>query len=72
MHSIHDSSNAHNESKEVHRSKPDEWDIFGKDDYTATNVDERNTAEVLVEKKRIEWVNIRRVRVQKGEDDECW
>ena len=70
MHSIHDSSNAYNVSKEVHRSKPDEWDIFCKDGYNATKYDGRNISAVVVEKKRNEWVNIRRDRVDKGEDDE--
>ena len=70
VHSIHDSSNASNESKEVHRSKPDEWDIFCKDGYTAKNYDGRNTLAVVVEKKTIEWVVIRRDRVDKGDDDD--
>ena len=70
MHSIHDSSNASNESRDVHRSEPEQWDIFCKDRYNSPKYDRIIFSDVVVEKKSIEWVMIRRDRVDKGDDDD--
>ena len=69
---MHGSSISHKESKDVHRSKSEERDICCNRWSTFTKVDEKNITAVAIQKKGIEWVKIKRVRVDKGEDDVFW